>query len=153
DGCQHVHEPELCAIPLRHLDCLLKGRARGAREIRRVQDAANAAHEVRLLSPVSSGCGLRLVSFVGRAFPNFVGASTGASGARNSRIGMVVPRSTDSATLPRMRRPIPVRPCVLITIRSALFKRAASTMADAADPYHTDVSTRFARCSLRRAAT
>ena len=46
-------------------------------------------------------------------------ASRGASDARTRRIGVVVLRSTASATLPRMRRPSPLRPWVLMTMRSA----------------------------------
>ena len=65
----------------------------------------------------------------------------GAPDARTTQTGVMVPRSTDSVTLPMMMRPRPLRPCVLITTRSAFFSRAAWMMAGAAGPYDTPVST------------
>ena len=42
--------------------------------------------------------------------------------------------TTDSATEPKSRRPGPVRPCVVITMRSASFRRASSMIDSAGCP-------------------
>lgn len=84
-------------------------------------------------------------------------ASIGAPGSLKSRIGVRVPRSTASATLPRTRRPRPLRPCEFITIRSGFWGSAASIatrpevllgLADRIHLRHHDVSSERAR--LRR---
>src|SRR5689334_1135754 len=57
-----------------------------------------------------------------------------------SRIGTRQPRSTASATLPNTSREIPLRPWLVIAIRSAWCLCAASMMAGAAGPCQTRVS-------------
>lgn len=66
--------------------------------------------------------------------------STGALEGRTRRIGTRVLRRTDSATLPKMIRPSPLRPCELITMTSTFWTLAASTMDDGAGPYQAWVS-------------
>src|SRR5262252_259287 len=81
------------------------------------------------------------------------GISMGAPVARTTQTGTAVPRSTDSVTLPMMMRPRPLLPCVLLTTRSAFLSWAARTMAGAAGPYHTAVSTWVIPRRCSRSAT
>jgi hypothetical protein len=75
------------------------------------------------------------------------------SSARIRKIGVRVPRSTDSATDPAISRPIPLRPWVLIMIKSGFAVRAASRIAGAAAPYQTDAFTLEPPSVRSRAAT
>src|SRR5439155_23865854 len=70
--------------------------------------------------------------------------STFRASLGNRSIGVCVARSTDSATEPRTTRRRPLRPWVLITIKSTPRTRAASAIASAGWLYHTDVMTRYA---------
>src|SRR5215831_1009167 len=80
-----------------------------------------------------------------RVEPTVVAPSGGEIGApmsRTTRIGVRVPRSTDSTTEPKIMRPSPPRPWLVMTIRLALSDSAASTIVAAAGPYQTHVFTR-----------
>src|SRR6266566_9154850 len=110
-----VHEQQLAPTALGHLHRALERGRRGPGEVGGVHDATDAAHRRTSLGWIGAG-----------------GSSTGAADGRSSRMGTVVPRRTDSATLPKTSRPKPVRPWVLMTMRSTLYTRAASMMAGAA---------------------
>src|SRR5206468_7332455 len=81
------------------------------------------------------------------------GGRRGALESRTSRIGVRVPCNTDSATEPKIRRPTPLRPWLLMTMRPTFSTSAASTIVVAAGPYHTQVFTRPMPASRRPVAT
>src|SRR5262249_61560981 len=71
-----------------------------------------------------------------------ISGSSGDVTSRTSKIGVRVPCRTDSATEPKIRRPIPPRPWLVMMMRSAFSTDAASTIVDAAGPYQTAVCPR-----------
>src|SRR2546425_3848200 len=93
-----------------------------------------------------------LESLVERIVVAPTGGRTGALVSRTSRIGVRVPCNTDSATEPKIRRPTPLRPWLLMMMRLTFSTSAASTMVVAAGPYHTHAFTR-PMPALRRPAT
>src|SRR5262245_30896773 len=91
-----------------------------------------------------------------RVEPTVVAPSGGEIGApmsRTTRIGVRVPRSTDSTTEPKIMRPSPPCPWLVMTMRLAPSDSAASTIVGAAGPYQTHVFTRLIPASRRPAAT
>lgn len=75
------------------------------------------------------------------------------SRGRTSITGQGARRTTDSATLPSTRRPIPLRPCVLITTRSAptsaAYRNSASTTGPSISACWTDTPARSRTTSAR----
>src|SRR4030095_14380368 len=81
------------------------------------------------------------------------GGEIAAPISRTTRIGVRVPRSTDSTTEPKIMRPSPPQPWLVMTMRLACSDSAASTIVGAAGPYQTHVFTRLMPASRRPAAT
>src|SRR5262249_44380581 len=79
--------------------------------------------------------------------------SGGAVTSRTSKMGVRVPCRTDSATEPKIRRPIPLRQWLVMMMRSAFSTDAASTIVAAAGPYQTAVRTRVMPHSRSPATT
>src|SRR5262245_28360097 len=110
---------------------------RGARVTGREGDGAHAALASRLEPSVVAPSG----------------GETGAPTSRTIRIGVRVPRSTDSTTEPKIIRPSPPCPWLVMTMRLAPSDSAASTIVAAAGPYQTHVFTRLMPACRRPAAT
>src|SRR5581483_11777227 len=81
---------------------------------------ANAMPATSAARPYARG---REEASTGFPAPAAAGGTTGAPAGRISRMGTRQPRSTPSATLPKTSREMPLRPWVVITIRSARRRR------------------------------
>src|SRR5262245_59106888 len=114
-----------------------------------------AAHRrgARVAAREGDGDHATLASLVALIVVAPIGGVTGAPTSRTIRIGVRVSRSTDSATEPKIMRPSPPCPWLVITMRLAPSDSAASTMVVAAGPYQTHVFTRLIPASRRPAAT
>src|SRR5262245_31826882 len=69
-------------------------------------------------------------------------AAVRSSGSRIINTGMSACRNTASATEPKSSRPSPLRPCVVMAIRSALASRAPSRILATGSPRRTSVVAR-----------
>src|SRR5262245_36430256 len=128
----------------------LDGRGEHARQVARelapidARRASRRGHERLAVAPDRAG-------ETAATAPNR--GSRGEVTSRTSKIGVRVPCRTDSATEPKISRPIPPRPWLVMMMRSIFSTEAASTIVGAAGPYQTAVRTRVMPHSRSPAAT